>query len=136
MGEWKGPEGSQDRTGGQGKNKPPRLLAVMRRVTNQTEAEDRTEEERQWRQVLKAAPDEFVRQMAALEMKHADHLARCMVAKARGGKAQPQAASPGPEPPKAAPVAEADPGTARAVELIDRLLAEYERTAGTAGRGG
>lgn len=130
MGEWKAPPNWRANGGGKkGMVKPPRVLAVMRRVTSQPEGDDRNEEERQWRQLLKSAPEEFLRQMTELEKKHHEALAKFKAMQAR------QKLEKGPEPVATQPAAQTptDPGTVRVTELIERLLGEWELSVGTAG---
>jgi len=134
MGEWKGPQGSQDRSGGKGLVKPPRMLSLMHRVVGQPESEDSTEGERQCRVLLKECPEEFLKQMGELERLHLQSKAKNQSDRSKAqAKLKPPTAQ-APQEPQATPQGPADPGTVRVVELIDRLLGEWEgQSAGTAG---
>lgn len=125
MGVWRGPPGSNRRGGIKGMPKTPALLRTMRKVWKTGEGEDGTEGERRCRQMLTQSPEAFTKQMSELEKAHA---ARMDKWRAERAKKQEKAR----EEEKAATPTQADEGTLRVIELIERLLGEYESSAGTA----
>jgi len=107
------PGSLRDRKGeGRGRRKPSRLLADMRRVYAQPESKDRTPGERQCRAWLREDCKGFMSRLADLEKAHA------AVAPKEGKPAAK-------EKPPAEP--EVDEGEERALELIDKLLADVEK---------
>jgi hypothetical protein len=97
---------------GRGLRKPSRLLADMRRVYAQDESKDRTPGQKRCRAWLDTDPAGFLSRMADLEKAHA------AVAPKEGKPAAK-------EKPPAEP--EVDEGEERALELIDKLLADFKK---------
>jgi hypothetical protein len=104
-------------TGGKkGSRKPSQLLRDMRKVFNTAKGPNETPAQTRCREFLLDDPKGFIAQLGQLE--------RAMAAGKTSDKAGPSSV--------AAPVSDptvADEGEARALELIDRLLAEAEAEA-------
>jgi hypothetical protein len=100
--------------GKKGVAKPPALLVAMRKVWRQGEAEDVGEEQRHLRKLLKEDPKGYLTQMAAVEKEF-----RSRGKGATGG--------PGGDAQQSG---QKDEATERVVDLIDRLLDDYQAGAG------
>lgn len=93
----------------------------MRRVLRQDKAKDATEGERHCRVMLEENRQKFAELMADMEKQHGNAQAK---ATASRNAAERRA---GGKPKAAAAPAVRDEGTVRTLELIDRLLSEWER---------
>lgn len=103
-------------TGGKkGSRKPSQLLRDMRHVFKTAKGTNETPSQTRLREFLRESPDKFIAQLGSLE--------KAMAAGKTQDKAQPSGAVPPPDAPSG------DKGETRALELIDRLLAEASASA-------